>query len=237
MDKITLPLQPRAETDQARYIRRDNMIPAVVYGHDFKNLHLKVHYQTFRRIFEKATYSTIITLAVEGGGEIPVLVHDVQYDPVTDHIVHIDFYAVRMDEKVTTHIALRFVGVSEAVKLGAILSVNKHELEVSCLPGDLVHNIDVDISVLAKEGDTIRVGDIKAPRGIEILAGADEPVVSAIEPKEIIEEAPVAAVAEGAVPVEGEAAAEGSAEGEGKGESKGEGKGENKAEGKGRKEE
>ncbi|MDP2691418.1 MAG: 50S ribosomal protein L25 [bacterium] len=198
MDNIALTAQSRPTDLRARDLRRKKLIPAVVYGQGFENLHLQMDYQTFRRAFEKATYSTIVSLDVKGAKAVPVLVHDVQYHPVTDDIVHVDFYAVRMDKKVTTHIALEFVGASEAVKQGALLNINKHEVEVTCLPGDLVHSIEVDISPLVEVGDIIRIEDIVVPKGIEILDHADEPVVSAMELKvveEVFEETPAAGVA------------------------------------------
>jgi large subunit ribosomal protein L25 len=208
MEKVTLPLQVRSTDDRADYLRKENKIPGVVYGHGFENLHVKVDYQTFRRVFEQATYSTLVSLQADGK-DIPVLIHEVQYHPVTDKIIHIDFYAVRMDQKVTTHIALEFIGISEAVKQGAVLNTVKNEVEVSCLPGDLVHHIQVDISALQQIGDMIRVADMAVPKGIEILTAAEEPIVSAVELKvveEVAEEAPAAegAPAESAEKTEGE---------------------------------
>jgi len=219
MEKIDLSVSERDKTIRAALLRRDKKIPAVVYGHGFENLSLMMDYQTFRRTFQRATYSTIITLNVEGKNAIPVLVHQVQYHPVTDEIVHVDFYAVRMDQKVTTHIAFDFVGESEAVKLGAVLNTTKHAVEVSCLPGDLVHNIEVDISVLKEIGDTIRISDIAVPKGVEFLVAPEDPIVSAIEPKIIEEEEPEVVEGEEVEGEEGEAGEEG-AEGEGEGEKK-----------------
>jgi large subunit ribosomal protein L25 len=177
------------------------MIPGVVYGHGFTNAHVKVDYQTFRRTFEQATYSTLVTLQIDGK-DVPVLIHEVQYDPITDNIIHVDFHAVRMDEKVETHIALEFVGESEAVRLGAVLNTVKHEVMVSCLPGDLVHNITVDISSLKEVGDIIRIADIQVPKGIVILAEPEDAVVSAIELR-VVEEAPAEAAVEAAPAAEG----------------------------------
>lgn len=206
--KIELPVLVRQTEERAKALREGKMVPGVVYGHGFQNVHLKVDYQTFRRVFQAATFSTLVTLDIDGKQQVPVLIHEVQYDPVTDLITHVDFYAVRMDEKVATHIALEFIGVSEAVKLGAVLNTNKHQVEVSALPGDLVHTIPVDLTKLEKIGDIIRIKDLVPPKGIEILANPEEPIVSAVELK-IIEETPVeAAPVEGAVPAEG-AAAEG----------------------------
>lgn len=207
MQKIELPVLVRQTEERAKALREGKMVPGVVYGHGFENVHLKVDYQTFRRVFEAATFSTLVTLDIDGKKQVPVLIHEVQYDPVTDLITHVDFYAVRMDEKVTTHISLEFVGASEAVKLGAVLNTNKHQVEVSALPGDLVHTIPVDLTKLEKIGDIIRIKDIVPPKGVEILANPEEPIVSAVELK-IVEETPVEAA-----PVEGAATAEGAAEG------------------------
>lgn len=212
MDQYALDVQTRDLSQRAALIRREKLIPAVVYGHNFENAHLQMDYQTFRRIFEKATYSTIINLAVDGANTVPVLVHQVQYHPVTDEIVHVDFYKVNMNEKVTTHIALEFIGESNAVKLGALLNTNKQEVEVSCLPSDLVHNIEVDLTPLAEIGDIIRVADIIVPEGIEILDGEEEPVVSAIEAKVVEEEEPTEDIIVGEAGAEGEEGAEGGEE-------------------------
>ena len=215
MDAVDLPVSLRSSEERSRQLRLGNMLPAVVYGQGRQTVSLKMPYQQFRRIFEKAAFSTLLNLDIGNQEKIPVLVHEVQYDPVTDQISHVDFYAVRMDQKVTTHVALEFTGVSQAVKLGALLQTVHHEVKISCLPKDLIHSIAVDLSVLQKIGDVIRVKDLKAPSGVEILTSLEEPVVSAIELK-IVEETPVveaAAVApEGAAPAEGEA---GKAPGEG----------------------
>lgn len=206
METVDLPVSLRTTEERAHRLRLANFLPGVVYGQGRQTLSVKMPYQQFRRIFEKAAFSTLLNLDVGDQEKIPVLVHDVQYDPVSDDISHVDFYAVRMDQKVTTHVALEFIGVSEAVKLGALLQTVRHEVNISCLPKDLVHTIAVDISVLQKIGDVIRVKDLKIPEGVEILTSAEEPIVSAVELK-IVEETPVVEAA--AVPAEGTAPAEG----------------------------
>ncbi|MDF2379151.1 MAG: 50S ribosomal protein L25 [Candidatus Gracilibacteria bacterium] len=183
MENVALNVQPRKLEDDARSIRKLNLIPAVVYGSGSKNQHLQMDYQTFRRAFEKATYSTIMDITIEGGETLHVLVHDVQYHPVSDDIVHVDFYKVDMKKKVTTHLALDFTGVSQAVKEGNVLNTSKQELQISCLPGDLIHNIEIDISVLEKVGDSIQVSDVPAPKGIEILDAPEDTIISVVEPR------------------------------------------------------
>ncbi len=216
MDAPTLTLSHRPANVRAAQIRQNRMIPGIVYGRGLANIEVQVDYQTFRRVFEKATFNTIVTLEIGGSGEekkqIPVLIHDVQYHPVSEMMEHIDFYALRMDEKIETRVMLEFVGVSEAVKSGAILNTNRHNIRVSCLPKDLIHGIQIDISVLKKIGDLIRVSDLKVPENVEILSAPQDPVISAVELKIIVEEAPVeaaAVLAEGAPAAEGTAAAPG----------------------------
>jgi len=205
MEKMTLPVQVRTLDEKPAHLRQNHLIPGVIYGKGFENMHVKVDYQTFRRTFEQATYSTLVGLDV-GGKEVPVLIQEVQYDPLSDNITHIDFHAVRMDEKVSTHIAIEFIGDSEAVKLGAVLNTLKNEVEVSALPGDLVHTIQVDISALKEVGDIIRIADLTPPPGVEILANPEEPLVSAVELK-VVEEVPeVAPEAAPGTPAEGEGA-------------------------------
>ncbi len=215
MENVAIPAQSRTEADDARGIRRSNMIPAVVYGAGFDNQHLKMDYQTFRRAFEKATYSTIINLNVEGGETIEVLVHDVSYHPVSDDILHVDFYKVDMKKKVTTHLALDFIGTSQAVKEGNVLNTSRQELQITCLPGDLIHNIEVDISVLEKVGDSIHVGDIPVPQGIEILDAPEDTIVNVVEPRVIEEAIPAEGEGDAADGEEGADSAEGEEKSEG----------------------
>ncbi len=197
MDTITLTVSPRSTDERAARLRRQNLIPLEIYGHGFENIHAQVDYQTFRRTFEKATYSTIMHITVEGADKaVPVLVQDVQYHPVSDEITHVDLHAIRMDEKVQTNISLSFVGDSEAIKQGALLSTLKHQLDVTCLPGDLVHEIEVDLTALAEVGDVIRVGDLTIPKGLEVHDTDEEPIVTAVEPRVVEEVEEEAAVGE-----------------------------------------
>lgn len=206
MTALPLPILSRSAQDSPRKIRSLKQIPGVVYGRGFETKHLAVDSRTFRRVFSQAGYSVLLSLDMEGQEGIPVLVHDVQLDPVTEEVLHMDFYAVRMDEKITTHIPLRFFGVSEAVKQGAILNTNKHDVEISCLPKDLVREIQVDLAKLQKLNDAIHVRDLTLAPGIMIVSSPDDLVVSAIVLKVVVEEAPVVEATAAVPGVEGAAA-------------------------------
>jgi large subunit ribosomal protein L25 len=113
-----------------------------------------------------------------------VLIHAVQHHPTRPDILHVDFYQVRMTEKLETDIELNLIGESAAVKeMGGILVRSMDKVKVSCLPGDLVHSIDVDIAALKTFEDRIRVADIVAPKGITIMENPEEIVATVSQPR------------------------------------------------------
>lgn len=174
--------------DKVKKIRKNKKIPAVIYGSDFESLAIAVDELEFNKVFEQAGESSLINLSIEGAKKEKVLVQDVQKDPVTLNVIHIDFYKVNMKEKIKTAIPIVEVGESPAIiDLEGTLVTNKDEVEVECLPADLIPEIEVDLSVLKTFDDTIHVSDLKVPAGIEILDDPDE-VIFLIQPPRSDEE-------------------------------------------------
>ncbi len=160
-------------------------IPAVVYGSDFESRSLKLDKVEFEKVYEEVGESSLIDLSIGDDKSVKVLVKEVQNHPFKNIIFNVDFHQVNMTEKITTEIPLEFIGESKAKKEeGALIMQNLDSIEVECLPSDLVNSIEVDLSSLNEFGDSIHVKDLKVPEGMEILAEAEEVVVSAIEPKE-----------------------------------------------------
>jgi large subunit ribosomal protein L25 len=182
MEKITLTAEIRNAEENNRDIRLNKQFPAVVYGKNQEPISIKINNSDFLRTFRKAGESNIINLKV-GKKDIEVLVHDFQKEPVTGDFIHVDFYALTRGEVLTTKVTLNFVGDSEAVKLGGILEELNKEIEVKCLPKDLVDHFDVDLSVLKKFGDNIKVSDLNLGEKFEILTPADEVLVLVTKPK------------------------------------------------------
>ncbi|MBU0727377.1 50S ribosomal protein L25 [Patescibacteria group bacterium] len=193
----------------AKEARNANRIPMIYYGKGVEPVNFSANYQDFRRLYIKAGKSTIITLVNEKNEKFPVLVHEIQYDPISDNMIHIDLMAVNLNKSITTEVPLVFTGVAPAVKdEGGILVTSKDRVAVECLPKDLVHEIEVDISSLVDFNTSITIGDIQVPAGITITDAEDINVVTVSAPRaEEVEE--VAPVAEGE---EGEASAEGGEE-------------------------
>jgi large subunit ribosomal protein L25 len=174
-------------------LRKEGLIPAELYGHKVENLHLAVNNKEFNNIFKLAGENTIINLLIEDlhkKEEIPVLIHDVQKNYLTNDIVHIDFYQIRMDEKVRTHVPLEFVGESPAIKnYGGILNKSMNEIEIEALPQDLPSSIPVDISKIQELNQSIYVKDLNIPKGVKVLVDLDTVVATVIPPKEeVVEE-------------------------------------------------
>ncbi len=189
MTKINLKSKAREEVGKnLDSFRKKGMIPAVVYGHKDKPQTLWVNYLDFKRVFEKAGESTIIELEIEGKGKVNALVHDLQVDPLSDKFTHIDFFQIRMDEKIETAIPLEFIGESAAVKeLGGILVKSLDEINISCLPADLPAEIKVDISKIKNFEDHIKIKDLEISDKVKIL-DEEETVVALVSPPRTEEE-------------------------------------------------
>lgn len=156
-------------------------IPAVIYGNGITAVPLFVSANDFNKVFAAAGESTLVDLSVDGQPATKVLIHDVQYHPMNNLLRHVDFYQVNMKEKISTNIPLEFVGTAPAVKdLSGIFMHPIEEIHVTCLPGDLMSKITVDISVLKDFDSVITVADLKLPASFEITRDLSE-VVALVE--------------------------------------------------------
>lgn len=188
---------------QNKPLRQEGLIPAVLYGKGLENQNLAVNAKEFSRVFKEAGANTLIDLVV-GDSTRKALIHDVQRNFLSDGVDHVDFYAVRMDEKTSVHVPIEFVGESPAVKeLGGILNRSMSEVEVEALPADLPHKFTLDISRLTELDQSLYVKDLNVPAGVEVMASPDGVIATVTEPREEEVAPPVAAdVSE--VKVEGE---------------------------------
>lgn len=187
---LSAELRKKEEDVKIKEIRKSGYIPAVVYGPGLDNKNIKVKNLDFQRVFAEAGESHLIDISIGEGDPIKVIVKDTQKDPIKDNIIHIDFYQVDMNKKITAEIPLNFIGESKAVKeMGGTLVKKLDSLEVRCLPGNLVDKIDIDLSGLNNFHDSIRISDINLPAGMESAIDANEMVAGVSEPaKEEVEE-------------------------------------------------
>lgn len=188
---IKLSAKIRKETGRKTSILKEaGRIPAVVYGHKMKNVSLDVDYKDFQKVYNKAGVNSLIEVDIEGEKEKKiVLIHDYQKDPVTDKVIHIDFFETSAKEEVEVKVPLIFEGVSLAVKdLGGTLVKNISELIVKALPQNLPHEIKVSIDKLNTFEDRILVKDLNLPKDVKISAKPEEIVASVAQPSKVEEE-------------------------------------------------
>ncbi len=185
METISLNVKTRSLMGKkAAALRAASLVPGVIYGHGSDNQFVEVPAVTFDKIFAKAGESSLVDLAVDDKAPFKVLIHDVQRDPVTSTVSHVDFYQVKMTEKLTAHIPLVLTGESKAVKeSGGVIVKTLDSVTVECLPQDLVHEILVDISKLENFDDAIHIEDLAVPQGIEIKSEGNEMIVTVKAPR------------------------------------------------------
>lgn len=182
----TLSVNSRTKLGKAvGTLRRSGFIPAVLYGHGVTAAPLTLERKSFEKVYQQVGESTLLDLTIDGGKPVKVLIQAVQVHPTSGVVQHVDFHQIKMDEKLVVDIPLKFVGESPAVKgLGGVLVRVVNELKVECLPQDLVHEIEVDISSLKEFNQDIKVQELKLPDGIKVAGLApDEVVVTVAAPR------------------------------------------------------
>jgi len=206
--ELKLEAEKRDESGKgaARKLRARGRVPAVLYGHDVGPVSVSVGAKDLYRVLHGSAGTNVLVNLTVDGAEHLALPREIQRDHVRGRYVHVDFLAVRRDEKVTVSVPVRVVGESPGVKVGGVVEHHLWELQVECLPGDVPDGIDADVSEL-QVGDSLRVSDIVAPEGVIVLTPPEESLLSVVVPQvRVVEE--VAEVAEGeeAAPAEGEEA-------------------------------
>lgn len=169
-------------------VAEPGMIPAILYGPGLENVLLQVERKNFEKVFQEVG-ETLISLKVDNGQTYSVLIYDIQKNPRTLDLIHIDFYQPNLKEEVETEVPLEIEGEAPAVKnLEGTLITNVKELKIKALPSNLPNKIKIDVSGLETFDDFILVKDIKVPQGVTVLDNPEEIVVQVVEPEKIEEE-------------------------------------------------
>ncbi|MBU1036583.1 50S ribosomal protein L25 [Patescibacteria group bacterium] len=179
---MTLELKAKTRqvpTPALNQTREANQIPAELYGHGQTNQHLFVDAKSLHNVYQQAGESSLVDLIIDGQKPFKIIIREVQNDPVSGKIIHVDFQQVKMDEAIEAKITLNFTGESKAVKeIGGTLIKSLEELEVSCLPADLIHDLEVNIDSLNTFDDVIRVKDLAIPEKIKVLIDPEQVIAS-----------------------------------------------------------
>jgi len=217
LETNVLEAQPReaGTKNDARRVRREGKIPAVVYGAGKDSLAISVDPRVVTRILNSETgHNTIFDLTMDGD-KTKAMIVDWQYEPIKGKLLHIDLKRIALDKVLKVSVPIFLVGEAAGVKQeGGIMEQMLREVEVECLPGDIPNHIDADVSQLTF-GKVLRVADLPHSDKVKFLTDANQPVAHVTSVKEEVVATPEAVAAEaGATPAEPEVIKKGKQESE-----------------------
>lgn len=192
-NRVTLSAKKRTVLgSKVKQLRSEGWIPGVMYGREFDSVVLQFDRRELRMMLSHVGGSQLVSINVEGVGKPEhALLREVQRDSISGDLLHVDFYRVMMSESITAEIPLAVIGESPiAEKKEGILLYGLSEIEVECLPGDLVDAIEADLSDLTEVGQSIHVRDLAVPSGIDVLTDPDEMIARLVPLEEMELEAP-----------------------------------------------
>ncbi|MBN2462513.1 MAG: 50S ribosomal protein L25 [Dehalococcoidia bacterium] len=210
MKQLELEVSKRDVTGKkVRFLRRQGIVPANIYGHGIDSTPINVDARSLKSLMVHAGMTDLISLKVDDSkSPVKVLIREVQKNPLTDEPLHVDFYQVRMTEKIKADVPVVFIGeapVLRNIKNSSMLHLID-SLHIEALPDDLPHSFEVDVSNIEELDQAIYVKDIPLGHGVTLLSDPEQMVVKVAEArKEEVIEVPVEAVAEEEVEAAGEA--------------------------------
>lgn len=172
-------------------LRRSGILPATMYGHGIEAQSIQVESHAMRDAMKQSGRTQLIDLAIDGQPLRPVLVRQTTVDAKRNSIIHVEFFQANLKEKLTTHLALHFVGESPAVKQGGIFLPVLDHMDIESLPQDVPDALEVDLAQIEEINSAIHAGDLQLPDGVVLLTPPDE-VVAKVNPpvaEEVVEEA------------------------------------------------
>ncbi|MBK7630999.1 MAG: 50S ribosomal protein L25 [Ignavibacteriales bacterium] len=196
MEKVIIEAQKRNKIDKASRsaLRKEGKVPAIFYSKHHEPLPVQFSERAIHPlVFTSKT--SLITLNVDGHEELDCIIKDVQFDPVTEKIVHIDLLGLKKGEKIQIEVPVQLVGNAIGIKEGGILQHTLHKLQIDCLPKDIPEHLEIDVTEL-KLGQAIHVGDLKF-ENFDILNSPESIIASVTHPKVEKVAEPVAGEAEG----------------------------------------
>ena len=202
MDTISLDVGPRdVLRKKVKALRRSGIIPLHLYGRDMPSRALQADSATVTKLVRQVGHNIPLYLKVEGSQEESlVFVREVQHHPVTNRILHVDFYRVDVTQRIRGEVPITLLGEAPAVRVHhGILMQSLHQLSVECLPMEMPERIEIDISGLEELDQGIRVSDFIHSQGIAVLTDPEELIVRVGAPRVVEEEVvrPAAEVAAG----------------------------------------
>jgi len=211
LNKLKAEVRGTRGKGPARSLRNDGLIPAILYGPGVDSVSLSVNLRDLKEVIKKSrTRQVLVNLEIGNGETKSAMIQDLQRDPLSGNYLHVDFYHVEMDRKIKAKVPVTISGKSIGVEKGGLAQLVRRELEIMCLPQDILEFINIDITDM-DIGDSVHVDEIPLEGDTEILRDVNYTVVTILSPKKEEEEEVEEVEGEEGEEVEGE-------EGEGEGE-------------------
>lgn len=181
---ITLKAASRADVGKrVKQVRTSGNVPAVIYGHGVEPRAISFGVSDFQKAYRTAGMSSLIDVAIDEKPPVKALIQEVQVHHLTMKPNHVDLREIRMDEELTVKVPLVFIGEAPAVKeLAGTLNRPMDELTVRCLPANLPHELQVDLSSLKTFDDVLTIADVKLPAGVTVVEDATISIASVAPP-------------------------------------------------------
>jgi large subunit ribosomal protein L25 len=180
----TLQVQQRevSSRGQLRRIRSEGKVPGVVYGKGMSGpTNISIDAKELMVMLRSHPYA-VVEMEIPGAGKLPVMMTELQRDPLSQQVMHIDFHLINMNEKITTSTRLEITGTSPGEQEGGMLQLVLHDIEIQCYPSDIPDHLSVDVSNL-EIGHHLSISDLKLPTGVETLQDPTSVIVSIIAPQ------------------------------------------------------
>ncbi len=193
--ELNAETRKRSGSASVRRMRKEGLVPAVIYGRKTENANIKVNAKTVGGILkDSASDNILVNLQIDGSKTQLALIQKVQHDHLKGGILHIDFHAVDQSESIHAQVPIELIGEAEGVKAGGQLDVMLHNIEVHCLPKDLPEKITFDITGVGM-GQGVHVRDLALPAGVSVHLDGEVLILSITEPRVADAEAGSAAAA------------------------------------------
>ena len=183
MDTLELAVDVReALGKKARFLRREVITPANIYGRNLDSVALQLHSADLVQALSQAGRNAVLAVKVNGEKKPrPAVIRNVQRHPVTDRIVHVDFLQVDITRAITSDVPVLLIGESPLPKTSTVISQTLSSIQVSGLPMDIPSSVEADVSVLVEVDQSILVSDLQLPEGVEVLTDSAQMVVRAAQ--------------------------------------------------------
>jgi large subunit ribosomal protein L25 len=204
MERVAIKIEPRSGTGKGpnRKLRAKGKIPAVIYGPGVEPEKVALDAHEFGIVLQRAGSSAMFALVPANGQaaeERLAVIREIQRDPVTRRILHVDLYQVQMNVEADFEVPVHHVGNPIGVREGGILETHRHTVEIRCMPGVLPNFIEADLTNL-KINHAFHAGELKLPEGVKLVTDPEEVLFSILPPKDYVEPTPTAEGEEPAQP-------------------------------------